>query len=106
MKNKKLTIVLVISVLALVLIWTPIKFENENSKIILGGYYWLMPPALKGLFLSISLVFSLIFLALPAIYYYLLKKIGAETYETNDEIAEKEDKGREVNEEKDILEDF
>ncbi len=106
MRNKKFIIVLIISIVALILIWTPIQFDNGDTRIILGGYYWLMPSALKMFFLSISVLFSVIFSILPIIYYFLLKKISTEELKSEAEIPNEEVVRRNENNEKDVLEDF
>ena len=118
MGNRKFMVVVAICVLALILIWTPLQFDTGNSRIILGGYYWIMPDELKGFFLAVSLGFSAVFSILPLIYYILLKKISsltetleeeATTTKESKQVAESTEimeKEEEEEEETDILEEF
>lgn len=74
-------IVFVLSIVAIVLYWSPVPLVMGD--IILGGYPWVAPDEAKPAMFALGTVFTIVFLALSAFSIYIsrkLEELGEEEY--------------------------
>lgn len=71
--NSRFTLVLVLSLVAIVLYWFPVPLIVGDY--ILGGYPWIAPEASKTSMIILGVILSSAFLGLTGFMWYISKKL-------------------------------